>query len=128
MLYLGKNVWLLWERAGICGISVNRSPLVLEEIGLLGVTGMAAPEPSFEMDILLDTLDDLPGGSLFSGKCPSLLFREDKDLAYGASLMGGTNVLIFNRSAERSILTQVSKQCFIVFSVQVLLIFHQIYF
>lgn len=30
--------------------------LVLEEIGLLRVTGMAAPKPSFEMDIALDAL------------------------------------------------------------------------
>ena len=48
-----------------------------EETELLGATGMAAPEPSSEMDILLGTLDDLPGGSLFSGKCPSLSFREE---------------------------------------------------
>lgn len=46
------------------------------ETELLGATGMAAPEPSFETDLLLDTLDDLPGGSLFSGKCSSLSFRE----------------------------------------------------
>jgi len=48
-----------------------------EETELLRATGMAAPEPSSEMDILLGTLDNLPGGSLFSGKCPSLSFREE---------------------------------------------------
>ena len=48
-----------------------------EETELLRATGMAAPEPSSEMDILLGTLDNLPGGSLFSGKCPSISFREE---------------------------------------------------
>lgn len=59
-------------------VAVMRSGWNLEqETELLGATGMAAPEPSSEMDILLGTLDDLPGGSLFSGKCPSLSFREE---------------------------------------------------
>lgn len=51
---------------------------MLEEMGLLRVTDMAAPEPSFEMDILLDTLDELAGGGLFSSKGLSLLSREEE--------------------------------------------------
>lgn len=53
---------------------------MLEEMGLLGVTGMAAPEPSFEMDALSDTLDKSPGAgpNFCSG-----LFREEKDRRLG---------------------------------------------
>ncbi|KAF6125102.1 hypothetical protein HJG60_009650 [Phyllostomus discolor] len=74
-----------WTRmCGHCGKGLPsvacpwpRPPLVLEEMGLLGVSGMAAPEPSFlEMDLLLDTLDKSPGAGPFF--C-SGLFREEKE-------------------------------------------------
>lgn len=53
---------------------------MLKEIGLLGVTGVAAPQPSFEMNILLDTLDKSPGAGLFFFQA-YLEKRKKEDLA-----------------------------------------------
>lgn len=49
---------------------------MLQEIGLRGVTGMAAPDGYF-----IGRLGGLGGGGLASGTCPSLLFGEKEDLA-----------------------------------------------